>query len=87
MYDSNELQNLLDGFFSGEACSWCGDRGRKRHGKSLRLCGSCQRINGLIRYWERMEKEDPFGPDELAIAKRMKKLAFFGSRHADVACV
>ena len=40
-----------------------------------RLPGLESRINALIRYWERMEKKNPFGPDELAIAKRMKNLA------------
>src|SRR5438132_6678453 len=75
MCDSAELQNLVDAFFSEEACSWCGDHSQVLRGKPLRLCGSCQRINALIRYWERMEKKNPFGPDELAIAKRMKNLA------------
>jgi hypothetical protein len=35
MCDSTELQELLDGFFSEEACSWCGDRSRKLEGKTL----------------------------------------------------
>ena len=75
MRRNKELEDLLDDFFSGERCAWCGDNDRKLVGKDIRLCNSCRRIQALVRESERDQDKHPFGVDELEIAKRMEKLA------------
>jgi len=75
MCDSSELQELLDQLFTGPACSWCGDHGRKLYGKKVMLCSSCRNIKALVRKWAENANANPFGADELAIAKRMEKMA------------
>ena len=75
MRSGKELQGLLDEFFAADGCSWCGDIDRKLYAKRLPLCGSCRSIKALARKWKKSKDRYPFDADELAIARRMEKMA------------